>query len=166
MCVLTILYIPTVSTHCRVLYFPGYLEVLTLLEEQRGGWKDLHGHKLFRSLVRTHFVPSKNTSVLHSVLYLSPLMSYMLLANPFCCWIRGGLSTGWDREAPAGGPRRTVLPTPRHPSQTQPGELLCTLLLFATTTTLYYCCILIILFVLTLSHLCLLSTVVSLRARS
>lgn len=42
-----------------MLYFNAYLEVLTLLEEQSSGCKDIHEHKLFRHLPRRHFVPSK-----------------------------------------------------------------------------------------------------------
>jgi hypothetical protein len=43
----------------RVLYFQAYLEVMTILEEQRSGRRDIHGHKLFHRAARSHFVPRK-----------------------------------------------------------------------------------------------------------
>ena len=47
-------------TH-RVLRFQSYLEVMTLLEEQHSGKKDIHSHKLFRRMPRTYYVPSTCT---------------------------------------------------------------------------------------------------------
>jgi hypothetical protein len=55
------------ATRCRVLYFHAYLEVMTLLEEQHSGKKDIHGHKLFRHVPRQHFVPSKEWRVVYHV---------------------------------------------------------------------------------------------------
>jgi len=43
----------------RVLYFQQYLEIMTLLEEQFSGLKDIHVHKLFLCAARHHYVPSK-----------------------------------------------------------------------------------------------------------
>ena len=54
----------------RVLRFQSYLEVMTLLEEQYSGKKDIHSHKLFHRMPRTHYVPSKCVcSVVNSVMF-------------------------------------------------------------------------------------------------
>jgi len=47
----------------RVLYFQQYLEIMTLLEEQFSGLKDIHEHKLFLSAARHHYVPSVDYSL-------------------------------------------------------------------------------------------------------
>lgn len=47
----------------RVLYFGAYLEVMTLLEEQNSGRKDIHGHKLFHRAARSRYVPSECTAL-------------------------------------------------------------------------------------------------------
>ncbi len=41
----------------RVLHFRRYLELMTVLQEQHSGLKDIHLHKLFSSKPRSSFAP-------------------------------------------------------------------------------------------------------------
>lgn len=53
----------TAPAEVRALSFRRYLELLTVLEEERSGAKEVHAHRLFRRSARSRFVPDCPTTL-------------------------------------------------------------------------------------------------------
>ncbi len=49
----------TVAAEVRALSYRRYLELMTVLEEERSGAKEVHAHKLFHRSARSRFIPGE-----------------------------------------------------------------------------------------------------------
>ena len=90
------------SLSCRVLKFSGYLEIMTLLEEQNHGVKSLREHKLFNKREKTtHKQTSSSSSA--SMLLLPPLKTLQTIDSRL---VIPSAEQNYDR--PIGIPARRV----------------------------------------------------------